>query len=144
MTGLEEIPFNPEHLGICSQDHFQNRRQGLTDVDLYIRDNTYLGIKVADEFTNRMIPKDTDMSEVFKPLNRAKVYCFNIFPGSTDITEYQEVLQEIADGDAILESQDKHPTDKGFVVMLVVNYARMIFRKEDYREDYPKVKVPNE
>lgn len=142
MNSLDDISFS--HNTVGSGDIFPSTRNRLNDVDIYVRDGTYMGIKVADLYANRMIPKDADMSEIFTPAYNEQVYCFNIYPGSEDIDKYRDVLQSIADGDAILESQDKHPTDKGFVILLVVNYARMVFRKEAFNEDYPEIQVNNE
>lgn len=142
MRSLDDIAFNHDTVGTGSI--FPDDRRRISDVDIYVRDGTYMGIKVDSRYTNRMIPKDADMSEIFSPVYNEQVYCFNIFPGSEDIDKYRDVLQSIADGYAILESQDKHPTDKGFVILLVVNYARMVFRKDELNEDYPKIQVTNE
>lgn len=142
MNSLEDIAFSHDAVGTGSV--FPDTRNRLNDVDVYVRDGTYMGIKVDDAYTNRMIPKDANMSEIFIPRYQEQVHCFNIYPGSDDIDKYRKVLQDVADGDAILESQDKHPTDKGFVILLVVNYARMVFRKDDLNDDYPKIQVSNE
>ena len=111
------------------------------DVDSYVRDGMVSGIKVGDAYRNRQIPRDSDFSEIFTPSHDIIVHCFSIYPGSPDIQTYQDMLQEVYAGDAILESIDKHPSDKGFVVMAVINRARMVFRKESYNEDFPEMDI---
>lgn len=145
MEGPDSIFFghHPQQSGADIWGNSSTRLMG-SDVDIYVRNNTYMGIKVADDCINRMIPKDANLADVFTPVHKEYVYCFDIYPGSEDIQKYQDILQDVANGDAILESQDKHPTDKGFIIMLVVNYARMVFRKEEYKEDYPVIEVNNE
>jgi hypothetical protein len=143
LNSLEDISFG--HNNTVGEGYlFPNSRGRSSDVDIYVRDGTYMGIKVDNNYVDRMIPKDANMSEIFTPVHNERVYCFNIYPDSPDIEKYREVLQDIADGDAILESQDKHPTDKGFVILLIVNYARMVFRKDSLDEDYPRMQVNNE
>lgn len=146
MIGAGDIPFNYDshlvNMGMATGRLTSQPR--LEDVDLYVRDGTVGGIKVDDKYRDRQIPKDTNFSEVFRPVYDIKVYCLDIYPGSEDICIYQEILQSVYTGDAILESIDKHPSDKGFIVMITVNYARMVFRKESYEEAYPKMDVKHE
>jgi hypothetical protein len=97
------------------------------------------GIRVDEEYRDRQIPQGTDLNTIFIPVPEVSVYCLNLSPGSEDIEVYQNILQEVASGDAILESQDKHPTENGFVVLLTINRARMVFRKKSYNEDFPKI-----
>lgn len=144
MNSLEDISFGHNNSTVGEGYILPSRRGRSNDIELYVRDGTYMGIKVDDNYVDRLIPKDADMSEIFMPVHNEHVYCFSIYPDSPDIDKYRKVLQDIADGSAILESQDKHPTDKGFVILLVVNYARMVFRKDSLDEDYPKMQVNNE
>ena len=143
MIGVGDIPFNAP--GILDNGGMATgwggARQGPRDIDIYVRDGTVGGIKVDDRYIDRQIPADTDLSEVFKPVYDVQVYCLDIYPDSPDISKYREILQSVYTGDAILESVDKHPTDKGFVVMVTVNNARMVFRKESYEEDFPTMDI---
>ena len=144
MTSLEDINFTQDGLSGLTYDDPTPRRSPLSDIDMYVRYGTYNGIKVEDNCRDRMIPKDTDLSQVFDQKNDISVYCLDIFPGSNDINKYQELLQSVYTGDSIIESIDKHPTDKGFVVMLVVNNARMRFRISEYNNIFPSIGVTNE
>ena len=144
MIGAGDIPFDGssfliDNKGMATGRYDMQRR--MDDVDIYVRDGIVSGIKVDEQFRNRQIPKDSDFSEIFIPISDVQVHCFDIHPGSPDIVKYQEILQDIYSGDVILESIDKHPSDKGFVVMVVVNRARMVFRKESYNEDFPKMDI---
>lgn len=144
MTSLESITFDPVIMGDTNScmDTFKARQY--SDVDTYVRYGTYNGVKVTDTCKNRMIPKDTDLSQVFEQDNAISVYCFDIYPGSDDILKYQQIMQSVYEGDSFVESLDKHPTDKGFVVMLVINSARMKFRNDDYTNIFPSIGVANE
>lgn len=135
------IPFNTDSFGGDGFGAFSrmNERRPLSDVDVYVRDGFVAGVRVDDEYRDRQIPQDTDLSTIFTPVPDVSVYCLSLCPGSADIELYQSILQEVASGDAILESQDKHPTEHGFVVLLTVNRARMVFRKSSYNEDFPKI-----
>jgi hypothetical protein len=147
MIGAGDVPFNISDVldngGMATGNWCQQTRQ-FDDIDSYVRDGTVGGIKVDAAYKDRQIPRGTDLSEVFKPVHEVQVYCFHIYPGSEDIEKYQKVLQTVYQGDAFLESSDKHPSDKGFIVMLIVNNARMVFRKESYEEDFPTMDVNNE
>lgn len=147
MIGAGDIPFNAstilDNAGMATGRWDQQYRQ-FDDIDAYVRDGIVGGIKVSEDCRDRQIPRGTDLSEVFKPVYNVQVYCFNIYPGSEDIEKYQAVLQSVYQGDAILESLDKHPSDKGFIVMLTVNNARMVFRKKSYEEDFPTMDVNDE
>ena len=138
MNNIVDIPFGG--MGIPNQlfDDIRTRRQ-FSDVDTYVRDGVYNGIKVSDECRDRLIPKDTDLGDVFTPVSDVSVYCLHVYPESPDILKYQEIMQSVYTGDAFIDSIDKHPTDKGFVVMLVVNRARMVFRKDTYNELFPTI-----
>lgn len=130
-------------VGKVSTDPFRdlaqpNRNAG---IDSYVREGTYNGVMVADECKNRMIPKDTDLSTIFTPSNNVSVHCLEIYPGSRDIQTYADIMQAVHDGDSFLESVDKHPTDKGFVVMLVVNKLRMKFSNDKYKEIFPVINI---
>ena len=147
MIGAGDIPFSRDDSFILDNQGMASgwgaAHKRLDDVDIYVRDGVVSGIKVDDVYRHRQIPKGSDFSEIFIPVNDVKVYCFDIYPGSDDINKYQEIMQDVYSGDAILESIDKHPSDKGFVVMLVINRARMVFRKESYNEDFPKMDITN-
>ena len=146
MIGARDIPFTASSLftntGMATGTDAPTRY--MDDIDIYVRDGVVGGIKVDDAFRDRQIPRGSDLSEIFKPVYDIKVYCFNIFPGSGDIDKYNEVLQSVYQGEAILESIDKHPSDNGFIVMLTVNNARMVFRKKAYEEDYPALDIQHE
>ena len=147
MIGAGDIPFNTSAIldnGGMATGCWGDRVKQFDDIDSYVRDGVIGGIKVSEEYRNRQIPRGTDLSEVFKPVYDVKVYCFHIYPGSEDIPNYQEILQSVYQGDTILESLDKHPSDKGFIVMLTVNNAKMVFRKKSYEEDFPTMDVNNE
>ena len=140
MNDMSEIPFgHASGMFMDNQGMATGRVTRLDDVDMYVRDGVVSGIKVDDRYKNRTIPRDADFSEIFVPRHDVNVYCLHIFPGSEDIKKYQEILQSVYAGDAILDSVDKHPSDKGFIVMLIVNNARMVFRKEAYEEDFPEI-----
>lgn len=116
----------------------------MCDVDTYVRDAAVSGIKVAPEYVNRMIPKDTDLNEVFTPRSDVSVYCLNVFPGSDDVKLYERIMQEVSSGDAFIDSIDKHPTENGFVILLVVDRTRMVFRKDSYNELFPPMEMKHE
>lgn len=141
MLDPDNIPFNIDSFGGDGFGTFSrmNDRRPLSDVDVYVRDGFVSGIRVGDDYRDRQIPRDTDLNTVFMPVPDVSVYCLSLYPGSPDISIYQQILQEVAKGDAILESQDKHPTDNGFVILMTVNRARMVFRKNSYNEDFPKI-----
>lgn len=144
MTSLESIKFDPGIIdGINTYMGVQSSRQ-YSDVDTYVRYGTYNGVKVDDTCRDRMIPKDTDLSQVFDQHNDIAVYCLDIFPGSDDILKYQQLMQDVYEGNSFVESLDKHPTENGFVVMLVINTARMKFRNDDYNNIFPSIGVTNE
>ena len=141
MIDPNNIPFNIDSFGGDGFGAFSrmNDRRPLSDVDVYVRDGFVAGIRVDEDYRDRQIPQDTDLNNIFTPVPNVSVYCLNLSPGSKDIEVYQSILQEVASGDAILESQDKHPTNDGFVVLLTINRARMVFRKKSYNEDFPKI-----
>lgn len=143
MIGAGDIPFNTSSIvdngGMATG--WGAPRQGPRDIDVYVRDGMVNGIKVDDKYLDRQIPADTDLSEVFKPVYDVQVYCLDIYPDSPDIQKYRDIMQSVYTGDAILESLDKHPSDKGFIVMITVNNARMVFRKESYEEDFPTMDI---
>lgn len=140
MISVDNIPFNIDgSIYHNPADDMSRWPSKLSDVDIYVRDHRVSGVLVGDEFVDRQIPKNTDLSEIFVPKSDVEVFCLDIFPGSEDIKVYQQVLQDVASGNVILESQDKHPTDKGYIVLIVVNKARMVFRKESYKEDFPEM-----
>lgn len=147
MIGAGDIPFNASTIldngGMATGDWDRYARRQFDDIDSYVRDGVVGGIRVSEECLNRQIPRGTDLSEVFKPVYDVQVYCLNIYPGSEDIDKYQKILQSVYQGDATIESLDKHPTDKGFIVMVTVNNARMVFRKKSYEEDFPTMDVKN-
>lgn len=144
MISLEDVNLVSSGGLNTSYDDSIVRRCPLSDIDMYVRYGTYNGIKVDDDCKDRMIPKDTDLSQVFEQKNDITVYCLDIFPGSSDISTYQQLMQRVYAGDSIIESIDKHPTDKGFVILLVINDARMKFRVSEYNSIFPSIGVTNE
>ena len=138
MNGLSDITFGSPDL-VSNPLLSPNAQRRYTDVDAYVRDGVYAGVKVAEDCRDRLIPKDTDLGDVFRPVSDVSVYCLDIYPQSPDIETYQQIMQEVYTGDAFIDSIDKHPTDKGFVILLVINRAKMVFRKDTYKELFPTI-----
>lgn len=105
----------------------------------YVKYGTIDGIPVDDKCKNRAIPKETDLLEIFVPSHDVHAECFSISPGSEDIAKYQSILQESASGNAVVQVHERTFSKDGYMVLIVYDRIRMVFRKPDDDKTYPVI-----
>lgn len=110
----------------------------------YTKNGTVNGIKVAPEYRDRLIRRAEDLNDIFVPQHDVRVVCLDIRPGSEDLNEYQKILQDSANGDVVIQMHDKTASNTGYIVLLVYDKVRMIFRRESDNSVYPPISAKKE